>query len=412
MTLIELKEKVAESTNKEWFQNYTLILNYPHLNYKTSFKGVVSIYEFILNQVEGFNTIQNLPKELVEVRNTFIEVRKKIIQLVTSNIINKNQWDSDLYIIINNTPKIFLFDSLETGFLIRVNQEYPIYYKGAYEYITGNLSNANNKNDLSGYIMAYEFTSKDFSLIAERKDVEKKSILKTRSEFQKSLEDSEAHLINYLAQANQKYKDYAIKIDEFKKEKEDEFYNWYDKTVKEFDSFNLNSNKIISELEVLYRKKLMLEAPARYWRDRGKKLRREGLGWLSGLVISIGVTVYILLFLLSSFTDENILKVFEHTGTAIKWSILLITTVSFLAFIIRSFSKLTFSSFHLMRDAEEKEQLTYVYLSLAKDKSIDPTERHLVMQSLFSRADSGLLKDDATPTMPGNILDKAIATKP
>ncbi len=27
-----------------------------------------------------------------------------------------------------------------------------------------------------------------------------------------------------------------------------------------------------------------------------------------------------------------------------------------------------------MRDAEEKEQLTYVYLALAKEKGIDPTE--------------------------------------
>jgi hypothetical protein len=31
------------------------------------------------------------------------------------------------------------------------------------------------------------------------------------------------------------------------------------------------------------------------------------------------------------------------------------------------------------------------------------------MQSLFSRADSGLLKDDASPTMPGNIVDRFLA---
>ena len=44
-----------------------------------------------------------------------------------------------------------------------------------------------------------------------------------------------------------------------------------------------------------------------------------------------------------------------------------------------------------------------------KEKGVDVTERHLIMQSLFSRADSGLLKDEASPTMPGNIMDKFIS---
>ena len=86
----------------------------------------------------------------------------------------------------------------------------------------------------------------------------------------------------------------------------------------------------------------------------------------------------------------------------------MITLISFIAYAIRVISKLTFSSFHLVRDAEEREQLTYVYLALHKEKGIDQTERHLVMQSLFSRADTGLLKDDASPTMPGNIVDKFV----
>ncbi len=82
--------------------------------------------------------------------------------------------------------------------------------------------------------------------------------------------------------------------------------------------------------------------------------------------------------------------------------------ISFIVYAIKIFSKLTFSSFHLVRDAEEREQLTYVYLALKKEQSIDDTERHLIMQSLFSRADSGLLKDDAGPTMPGNMAEKII----
>ncbi|HAZ24710.1 MAG TPA: hypothetical protein DCY95_08810, partial [Algoriphagus sp.] len=91
-------------------------------------------------------------------------------------------------------------------------------------------------------------------------------------------------------------------------------------------------------------------------------------------------------------------------------SVIFITLVSFLAFLIKTLSKMTFSTFHLSRDAEEREQLTYVFLAMQKEKAIDPTERHLIMQSLFSRADTGLLKDEGSPTMPGNIFDKVIAS--
>ena len=49
-----------------------------------------------------------------------------------------------------------------------------------------------------------------------------------------------------------------------------------------------------------------------------------------------------------------------------------------------------------------------VYLALSKEGDITKEERELIMQSLFSRVDTGLLKDDSSPTMPGlgSILDK------
>jgi hypothetical protein len=48
---------------------------------------------------------------------------------------------------------------------------------------------------------------------------------------------------------------------------------------------------------------------------------------------------------------------------------------------------------------------------MIKDSSIDKDDRHLIMQSLFSRADTGLLRDDSSPTMPGasGILEKVIS---
>ena len=77
------------------------------------------------------------------------------------------------------------------------------------------------------------------------------------------------------------------------------------------------------------------------------------------------------------------------------------TILAVYAFLVRTLSRLTFSSFHLMRDAEEREQLTYLYLSLVNDKKLDENSRDIVLQALFSRSETGLLVSESGPTMPG-----------
>ena len=54
-----------------------------------------------------------------------------------------------------------------------------------------------------------------------------------------------------------------------------------------------------------------------------------------------------------------------------------------------------------MRDAEEREQLTYLYLSLNNEKKIDEKSRDIILQALFSRSETGLLTGDSAPAMPG-----------
>ena len=103
-------------------------------------------------------------------------------------------------------------------------------------------------------------------------------------------------------------------------------------------------------------------------------------------------------------------KLFENTGSSIKWSIVFITFISFLFFLIRTFTKLTFSSFHLSRDAQERKQLTYVYLALKENDAVSDIDRNIVLQSLFSRADTGLLKEDSSPTMPTTSLIEKITS--
>lgn len=412
MTVQEFNQQLSESDNKSFYDSLTLTINYPHINFNNKFIGLGSIYEFILRQVEGFRQLGELPSDLKDIKTTYENCLKNLLNLFNRKDYNKGEWDNIFSQIIVNRPVKFLFDSAETLFLLSLYNEKRESYLGAIEFFNGNLPNTSNKQYFIGYLMAYEFQSKSFSEIVDRKGKEKKALETIRLNFQKLHESSVQSTQEYIRNSYDKFNEYSKLIDQLKTDKEELFNSWFVNQESDFTTFFNTSTQSIKKLEDLYLEKLKLEAPARYWRERAKKLRREGITWVSLLFISVGLTVYILLQLLSRFSDNEFSKIFSNTGTAIKWSILLITTISFLAFAIKSFSKLTFSSFHLMRDAEEKEQLTYVYLALTKEKGIDPTERHLVMQSLFSRADTGLLKDDASPTMPGNILDKALAAKP
>ena len=74
-------------------------------------------------------------------------------------------------------------------------------------------------------------------------------------------------------------------------------------------------------------------------------------------------------------------------------------------YVLRITIKLAMSSFHLSRDAKEREQLAYFYLSLKKDAAISDTERAIVINALFSRSDTGLLKGDSSPSMSANVVE-------
>lgn len=153
-----------------------------------------------------------------------------------------------------------------------------------------------------------------------------------------------------------------------------------------------------------------MKKPAEYWSIRAKKLKEDGKKYLEQLMWLLSIGGSVILIMLWKVPDGILLNVFRGEASAIKWTLLYITLVSFLIFGIKTLAKITYSSFHLARDAEEREQLTYVYLSLKNESGVEEKDRQIILQSLFSRADTGLLNDDSSPAMPG-IIDSVLKNK-
>ena len=159
----------------------------------------------------------------------------------------------------------------------------------------------------------------------------------------------------------------------------------------------------MAALEEAYSKKLQLEGPAQHW----KNLSRFYLGWGWGLLaLSLvlgGGAIGALLWLLFQTDTIVILNENKLSLSTIRASLILIAATSMAGYLLHLFTKLAISCFHLSRDYRERFQLTNVFLALLRDGDVkcDDQVKQIVMQALFSRSDTGLLKGEHSFKMPG-----------
>lgn len=76
-------------------------------------------------------------------------------------------------------------------------------------------------------------------------------------------------------------------------------------------------------------------------------------------------------------------------------SFILISVISFFIYIVRILIKIVMSNHHLSMEYKQKAALTRFYQSLIYSGSdIEKEERLIIINSLFSRIDTGLVKTD------------------
>lgn len=409
MTVSEFKKAVEKHQKKEELEKEAITIEVSHFSSEPiELNGLVNIYQYVYSQDKDWQKENRevIPEYLLNSASFFSNIKEEILSYLESygkrygyDYQHWNRIKRQIRNLSADNYYIFPFNASETKFLIQLHENFPKSVEHAVSFLANNYTKKQsfNQDTLTGLLRAYEFKQQDVDLVS-RRNSEEKSLSELRSSYNK-----------YLSEAKTEVDAFTNKTIETKKSR---FDDWYSQTQKGFDTFEKKSKQAIQDLESTYREKLKLEAPAKYWNDRAVKLKNEGKKWLIALIICSVVAIISLGTVLYFISDGTLKDLFTSSASAIRWSIVFITFVSFLAFAIRIFSKLTFSSYHLVRDAEEREQLAYVFLALKKEKNIDATQEHLIMQSLFSRADSGLLKDDASPTMPGgSMIEKIIGGK-
>lgn len=341
---------------------------------------IVEHFERRKQELEDFESTVTTDDPVEQVDHKWSEIQRRIESLFTETPVRKAPRDHrQVRILFSKTPA--------AQYLRTIISRNPIEGTCAYQYLVdGALENPLNKTQFAAYIGAYNFEHVSGKQLGSRQKAELDSLLSLRSEWQKNIEETR-HSKEMLIE---------------------EHLSWTEQKQKEYDTYVDEKENKLSTLEKLYKEKIRYEAPVKEWEVRAKQLRRAGKGWVATLAVTcIGIIVglVILLYNLPAAFSNDILS---GDPSAIKGFLLTITAVSFAVFLVRLFSRFAISAFHLQRDAEERLKLTYVFLGLVKDQSIAPEDRKFFLESIFSRADSGLLKHDSAPEMSGtaSILER------
>jgi len=264
--------------------------------------------------------------------------------------------------------------------------------------VKGQVSTSHNDvNSFNGAMLGYEFVNQE-SDITKRRNGEKVSLGHLRNSFANAKDELFTEVDELKAGFSQ--------WDSSNKEDFEQLYkvNKYlgERRIKHQDKQFNDTLRVwsatVDELEKTYEEKLRLDKPAEYWNKAARKYGMQGGLWSLAIVALVVVgLVYFKDFFVTWLQGREI----GVELNTIQGVILFGSIAAVYAFLMRVLSRLTFSSFHLMRDAEEREQLTYLYLSLSHETGVDKTSREIILQALFSRTETGLLAQEHGPTMPG-----------
>ena len=254
-----------------------------------------------------------------------------------------------------------------------------------------NSSVSTNVGSLEGFYAALEYRKYSDQL--------KVSSLAETQLFEQSVSNANKQYANLTQSYIVAFHDQEVRLKDIAKQADQEI----EKMHISCDAYFKERDTKCTALENLYQEKLRLEAPAEYWGKLDEQYSKAGWWWFAFSVLFTAAIVASLILTLNYL--PNLFSEDSHWMDIFKNSAIITVITSIAVYVLRLFIKMAVSSFHLSRDARERNKLTYFYLSLIEKKADTEKERAIILNSLFSRADTGLLKGDSSPTMSGNVAD-------
>ena len=191
-------------------------------------------------------------------------------------------------------------------------------------------------------------------------------------------------------------------ITSFIEDKHNQIQVQYDEKVSEFaefqksiDDWQKEKQTKIKDLQETYENKLALEAPERLWKKRSKEHQLLAKKWTRFLIHAVIALIFALVGLV--VVIHTYLNSIQSELPFISESFILISVISFFIYIVRILIKIVMSNHHLATEYKQKAALTRFYQSLTKaGTDISKEERLIIINSLFSKVETGLVKTDTS----------------
>lgn len=372
---------------EKYIQEFTLI--------KNTFKN--SINEFYEIAENYFNKIENL---ISECDKTDIETAKKYIENNFESTFGISRYNRDI-----NLKTLFI-QSLKNENAYSVNTVIQIYEELGYDnllyyiellknpsLLNSYFSDSNKQNVAMHYIL---FKTNHHSLSKFKRNNTSSNLYKT---MEGNIKESINEIINskndYINFMNEEKENYLT----FKQEEKEKFDNWFAKSDEEYNNFMGESKENLQNLEKTYSEKLKVEEPSKFMLEKSNEYKKKTIHWAISIVIVSIILLILLGFILSpkiEFGKKIITVNLFSSEMPVYSSIIILSMICLIIYIIRIFIKIMMSSKHLSEEYRQKYVLTYFYLSLVNSGNIDEKLGNIILSLLFTKADTGLIKNDSS----------------
>lgn len=171
----------------------------------------------------------------------------------------------------------------------------------------------------------------------------------------------------------------------------------------EFSTEIENGKKKLKGIEEAYNAHMQLQAPVEYWKgeetrhqDAAKSYGRKAAGFGAFSLVAVAFTLWVVV------GNETVL------GKVPLWRLgALLTVVAGIVWISRILVRMYLSHAHLATDAGERVAMAKTYLALVRDgKVTDEKDRRVILDALFRKASTGIVKDDGAPPTPFEVITR------
>lgn len=404
MKKIEITNLINEKISKEQLEFRDLLNKTIYINSYEKFVQVFSLLENTYKDKipEFYNIAENYLKRI----ENFINSCKTHDEVGVSELIYRNFFSSifDSNYTRNTNLKLIFPSSLNNNLECSEDAINQIYFELGYDKLIDYIELLKNPSSLNSYLSTTSKQDVAMHYILFKTNHHSNTRFKRNLSSNNLYKQMEDNINNSIKQIVAEKDDY-IQFMNNEKEKIEEWYSKSNQAYIDFmkvsnenyENFMVSCTEKINNLERTYSEKLKVEKPAEFMKKKSDEYAKKTAFWVFIDVVIAIILLGLLAIIINPKIEvnEKIISINLFAGEMpIYSSIIILAMICLIIYILRIMIKMTISSYHLCEEYKQKYILSYFYLSLINEGKMDEKVGQTILTLLFSKADTGLIKND------------------